>query len=335
VAGLAALVWGYAPTLPATDVAGILAATADDIAPAGWDQYTGYGRINAARALNALVDMQTAPPQINFLVDPLTPTPVSANIFINSQAGSNVTWSAVISPSVSWLSLPVTAAGVVSAGSSPAPLALAAARPASLGVYSTTVIVSGVNTAGQPLGKRTTKVNLTYTGEIKRLYLPLILKNVVFLSDIIVESMAAGASDITITLKNQGTTVVTNPFWVDVYFDPAAPPQLNQPWDTLAAHGAAWGVTTPLAPGQALTLTLNDAYFYPEYSSAPPFPLNVPVYALADSINHATAYGNVLEINEDNNRFGPVLSTAGAAGASLSAENTPNSPGRAALPARR
>lgn len=50
-AGVAALVISVNPNLSAADVAAIIAQSADDIGDAGWDQYTGWGRVNAYKAV--------------------------------------------------------------------------------------------------------------------------------------------------------------------------------------------------------------------------------------------------------------------------------------------
>ena len=54
VTGLAALLKGFRPELTNDDIMWIIKVSADDKPPAGWDEYTGYGRINAERALNFL-----------------------------------------------------------------------------------------------------------------------------------------------------------------------------------------------------------------------------------------------------------------------------------------
>jgi len=53
VAGVACLVRSLDPTLTADEVRAILAETADDLGPAGWDDRFGHGRINAEAALLA------------------------------------------------------------------------------------------------------------------------------------------------------------------------------------------------------------------------------------------------------------------------------------------
>ncbi|MGA7730051.1 MAG: S8 family serine peptidase [Chloroflexia bacterium] len=51
VAGAAALVWSINPGFTADQVRFILEDSSDDIGPAGWDEYTGRGRLNAQKAV--------------------------------------------------------------------------------------------------------------------------------------------------------------------------------------------------------------------------------------------------------------------------------------------
>jgi subtilisin family serine protease len=53
VSGLAALILSHLPGLAPSDVRRIIVRTADDIGSSGWDQETGWGRINAYSALTA------------------------------------------------------------------------------------------------------------------------------------------------------------------------------------------------------------------------------------------------------------------------------------------
>jgi subtilisin family serine protease len=50
--GAAALVWSVNPSLTADDVRFILEDSSDDVGPAGWDEYSGRGRLNVERALH-------------------------------------------------------------------------------------------------------------------------------------------------------------------------------------------------------------------------------------------------------------------------------------------
>ncbi len=146
------------------------------------------------------------------------------------------------------------------------------------------------------------------------LFLPLIFKDFVLAPDLVIDSLTASSSGVTLVIRNQGNAPVVDAFWVDVYFNPSVPPGVNQPWPTIASHGQVWGVTgaglSQLTPGGTLTLTSGGAYYFPQYSSAPPLPVGANVYGLVDSVNFSTTYGAVQESNEANNRFGPVLSTA-------------------------
>lgn len=146
-------------------------------------------------------------------------------------------------------------------------------------------------------------------------YLPLIFRNAASGPDLVVESLSVTSSGVTLVIRNSGAAPVSEDFWVDVHFNPSQTPRLNQPWDSIASHGAVWGVSgVSLNPGQSLSLTSGDAYYFPSESSPLPFPIGAQVYALVDSINYATGYGSILEGEESNNLFGPVVSTAGSGG---------------------
>ena len=356
VAGLAALLWSFAPNLFLSDVRSLIQATADDLSPrsgdycaalypayvggSGWDPCYGHGRINAYRGLAALVDLQTSPAQLSFTVDDAGHSfPPTNEIALISAAPTDVNWTATISPTVAWLSLVGPAAGTVSAVGSPAGVELTASRPpapAAYGVYSTTAIISGATTAGQQLGARTSRVYLNYVPqiELRPVYLPFILKNAVLKPDLIIESLVAASQAVTVTIKNQGQMDVIDAFWLDVYFNPGSIPTLNQPWDTLASHGLVWGVTAPLPSGESLTLTTGGAYFFPNLSSATPLPAAVDVYGLVDSVNFTTSYGAVDESDETNNLFGAVTSTGAAGATSASTGIQTTTAASAALPPR-
>jgi subtilisin family serine protease len=61
VSGLVALMLGVDPTLTPAEVRDILQGTSDDVMTPGFDQETGYGRVNARRALQEVVK-QLGPP---------------------------------------------------------------------------------------------------------------------------------------------------------------------------------------------------------------------------------------------------------------------------------
>ena len=137
----------------------------------------------------------------------------------------------------------------------------------------------------------------------QRVYLPLILNNLSLTApDLVVESITIEAETVEVVIANQGQKAVPaeTAFWVDLYVNPTAVPQLNDSWQNLGDEGIAWGVTgTLLTPGAALTLTLNDTYFMPSLSNYPgePAPGSV-IYVQVDSINTQTTYGAVREEHE-------------------------------------
>ena len=64
VAGLAALIRGLNPGLPAFEVRQLIMDTADDIESPGFDELTGHGRLNADRAV-AAVEQGRVPPIVD------------------------------------------------------------------------------------------------------------------------------------------------------------------------------------------------------------------------------------------------------------------------------
>ena len=73
VSGLAALVWSYAPNLTNVQVEQLLKDCVDDLGAAGWDDHFGWGRINAARALELVGrrgDLNCDGSVNNFDIDP-------------------------------------------------------------------------------------------------------------------------------------------------------------------------------------------------------------------------------------------------------------------------
>ena len=54
VSGLAGLIWSVQPELSVVQVSAVITSTAEDIWSPGWDELTGWGRIDAAEALNGV-----------------------------------------------------------------------------------------------------------------------------------------------------------------------------------------------------------------------------------------------------------------------------------------
>lgn len=91
VAGVAALLFSVNPSLTPDQVTAMLEQSADDINTPGWDQYTGFGRVNAFAALN------TTPPAPDTVADT---TPPSAAI-TSPAAGSSVLGTTTVTASAS------------------------------------------------------------------------------------------------------------------------------------------------------------------------------------------------------------------------------------------
>jgi hypothetical protein len=104
---------------------------------------------------------------------------------------------------------------------------------------------------------------------------------------------------------------------VDFYVDPSPPPNgTNQPWDYLCSvsqaqcQGIAWYVSSAIAPGSSVTLSLAEAYpantRWSGVSGVHDF------YVYVDSWNPTVAAGAVLEGDEGNNLSHQVLTISGA-----------------------
>ena len=177
VSGLAALVWSLSPGLTHDQVRDVIQSAAVDLGAPGKDDYFGHGRINAWQAIDSLMDLQTSPDQISFLIDDDSgPFPPSASVQIATSSAEPINWSATISPPVPWLEIVSADSGTVSAAS-PGSFSLAVpARPATHGTYATTVIVTGTSPSGGSAGQTTTEVRLTYASDLYKIRFPLILR---------------------------------------------------------------------------------------------------------------------------------------------------------------
>ena len=151
-----------------------------------------------------------------------------------------------------------------------------------------------------------------------QLYLPLAARNYLSAPDLVIERIIATSNSAQVVIKNQGNAPVVDEFWVDLYVNPnPIPTGVNQVWsDGRSAQGMVWGVQVlPIAPGDVVTLTYGDAYYWPSYSRfSGSLPAGTPVYAQVDSANRDTTYGGVLENHEIlggiyNNISGPAFPT--------------------------
>jgi hypothetical protein len=173
---------------------------------------------------------------------------------------------------------------------------MAAVFPGSYRLWPTAVDLAGNETA---VGPYDVTVTLPSHGE-SRTYLPMIAKAFVAAPDLVVAQFAVSETGVVVVIRNDGMTAATDAFWVDLYVDPdPVPSAVNQVWSDLAAEGFVWGVTTPLAVGEAITLTADSAFAWDEYSAISwPLAVGTPVYVQVDSANAATDFGGVREVHE-------------------------------------
>jgi subtilisin family serine protease len=177
VSGLAALIWSLNPDLPNGQVRSIIQTTADDLGTPGKDDFFGYGRINAWRTLDTLINLQTSPSEVSFLIDDDSgPFPPSATVQVTTASTAPLTWTTTISPAVTWLEVAPPSSGTVSAASLDSFTLAVPDRPPTYGSFDTTAIVTGTNSSGNIVGWATTEVRITYVSSLDQTYLPIIVK---------------------------------------------------------------------------------------------------------------------------------------------------------------
>ena len=152
-------------------------------------------------------------------------------------------------------------------------------------------------------------VNVTW--KPRYVYLPAIFQRFDTWSDLIVRALHIdpnNAAYVEVQIANRGQGVARAGFWVDVYLDPSSPPTVNHPWETLSFYGLGWQVTSDLAPGQSITLTLpqkTNGHWPGAYSGGAH-----TVWAYVDSWGVPSPTAWVDESDETNNVFGPLPFTS-------------------------
>jgi hypothetical protein len=153
-------------------------------------------------------------------------------------------------------------------------------------------------------------------------YLPVTLRAYDARPDLWVQDLFVDPNDpgaLTVTVVNTGESAARD-VWVDLYLDPEAPPEVNQPWTTLCfPYGAAW-VIGRIPAGETVTLSIDDVWYNAEQSRWPDaYPGGAhAIWAYVDSWGDPHPWGGVQETDETNNRYGPV--TFNASGALFSEE---------------
>jgi uncharacterized repeat protein (TIGR01451 family) len=170
--------------------------------------------------------------------------------------------------------------------------------------YTTAGPYTAVVTASNSASVLTATTMVSVTAPVTRsTYLPLVFNHYVPAPDLVVEEIVATPDQIQVVIRNVGDASVEDEFWVDGYIDPnPAPTAVNQTWPDLTDQGLVWGVEADLAPGEALTLTVDGPFYWATLSNVTwPLAVGTPVYAQVDSAHAETGYGAVLEVHEIHN----------------------------------
>jgi hypothetical protein len=153
--------------------------------------------------------------------------------------------------------------------------------------------------------------SVTATFTTYNTFLPLVMNNYTDGSDLIVEDVTITANSLSVVISNTGNQMLIDSFWVDMYINPTTPPtDVNQTWETNGGEGLVWGVVdSSLAPGETLTLTLGSPFYSVAVSNfSGTIPVGSTVYVQVDSAG-LSWFGNIQELNEDNNIYGPLTTT--------------------------
>jgi len=138
---------------------------------------------------------------------------------------------------------------------------------------------------------------------LRSIYLPLIIRATYDAPDLIVADIIVSSDNITVAIKNIGSAPALQPFWIDAYINPdVAPTHVNQTWEELGDAGVAWATWSdllPIAPGEVMTLDINDNHHLSDYSRGEwPLTAGTWIYVQVDSVNAGNALGGVTETHE-------------------------------------
>ncbi|HWZ31609.1 MAG TPA: S8 family serine peptidase [Bryobacteraceae bacterium] len=93
-AAVGALMLSKSPSLSASTLVSTLEQNSDDLGPAGWDQYYGWGRVNAYKALNATTTTTNNPPVVS-ISSPSNGNTVKASLAVQGTATDTVSLSQI------------------------------------------------------------------------------------------------------------------------------------------------------------------------------------------------------------------------------------------------
>jgi hypothetical protein len=142
------------------------------------------------------------------------------------------------------------------------------------------------------------------------IYLPLVLRDFKSGKNLVISAInpSTNPANVNVVIKNAGDVAVTELFWAVLYLDPTSQVQINKFWYNVGCpNGIVWNVTTPIQPGQSLTLTLATAYASPYTQWPASFSVGAHrLYAQVDAWAATGTTGLVQETNESDNIVGPV-----------------------------
>lgn len=178
VAGLAAVVWSVCPGMTNSDLRNVIENTAKDLGPAGWDQYYGYGRIDAEKAVEATVPppiLSVSTGQMVFLADATWgPWPQTLSVS-NAAPCATLNWSA--SGDEDWLHADPNEGQASSAQPAEVAVSVDTAGLSAGNTYQATLTVDS-DTLGVQESPQQISVKFVYSDTpLLRTFLPLILAN--------------------------------------------------------------------------------------------------------------------------------------------------------------
>jgi type VII secretion-associated serine protease mycosin len=173
VAGLAALIWSANPSLNNDQLEQLVERTAVDLGDTGRDDLYGFGRIDAYQALRAATGrfLAVTPQQLTFLSDMANREAVTKTVSLSNQGGVAFSWTAAISPTVTWLTLSPTAGNALAPGASQSILVTAWPQGVdAAGSFTATLVFTGEgDVQGSPMAL---PVDLLVVNQLERRFFP-------------------------------------------------------------------------------------------------------------------------------------------------------------------
>ena len=176
--GLAAVVWGAAPDYTNVQVQQLIQDNAVDLGSPGWDQYYGYGRIDALATLQQFGQLIVSLTNMTFLADSQVGSiPDSVDIMVQTsvQSAGVISWTTVISPeATTWLSVAPNVGSV--SGSMPASIRIEPdTNGLGYGTYNCELLIATISES--KAFTSSVEISLNFVAELHRYFFVPILKN--------------------------------------------------------------------------------------------------------------------------------------------------------------